>query len=261
MQGVIYQYLLNGKYYVGKTYMLERKRISKHKYEAFTLKKEHPFCKAIRKYGWETTLAGYSVIERHEADTVEELNRILIEREAYWIKQRNAIVPNGYNIYQNGQITPPHTYNKEEIYARVSKSLKGKYMNNPDVSKRVYCFEQDKWYPSIREAERQNNIAKGSIGKVLSGANVRSGGLTWGFSETPMNRVDQIKAARKQILCVETGEVFESVYAAAKLIFGENDASKKKCRIQASLRNGWAVCGRHYKFVEQDNPVLSEKEV
>ena len=51
MTGIIYQYKIGNKYYVGKTYGLERKRIDKHKYEALTLKKDHPFCRAIRKYG------------------------------------------------------------------------------------------------------------------------------------------------------------------------------------------------------------------
>lgn len=32
-------------------------------------------------------------------------------------------------------------------------------------------------------------------------------------------------------------------------------------RIQASLKNGWAVEGKHFKYISHDNPVLSEMEV
>lgn len=63
MKGVIYQYHVGNKYYVGKTYGLERKRIDKHKYEALTKNAQTPFARAIRKYGWETVKASYEVIE------------------------------------------------------------------------------------------------------------------------------------------------------------------------------------------------------
>lgn len=246
--GIIYQYRINNKYYVGKTYGLERKRIDKHKYEALTLKSDRPFQRAIRKYGWENVLSGYSVIERISAETKEELNKILIEREAYWIIERNALIPNGYNVFKSGQIDVPHTKDKEEIYKKISASLKGKYMNAEATSRKVYCVEQDKWYPSVSEAERSNNIARGSIGKAASGVNCKAGGLTWSFDGSKVGRKDQIKAARKPVVCLETGEKFDSVYEAAKHLFGE-DAPKKKCRIQASLRDGWAVDGKHFKYI------------
>jgi hypothetical protein len=99
LTGIIYEYKIGNKYYVGKTYMEERKRINKHRYEAFTLNKDHPFCKAIRKHGWAKVRKSYKVIERIEADAKQDLNFKLIEREEYWIKEKNSLVPNGYNIY------------------------------------------------------------------------------------------------------------------------------------------------------------------
>ena len=143
---------------------------------------------------------------------------------------------------------------------RISKSLKGKYMNCPSTSRKVYCIEQNKWYPSISEAERENNISKGSIGKAACGCNVSSGGLHWNFDGSKKIRKDEIKSLRKPIYCVETGKKYDSIYGAAKILFGD-EAQKMKPRIQASIRDGWAVNGLHYKLVEQDNPVLSEKEV
>lgn len=258
--GIIYQYRINDKYYVGKTYGLERKRIDKHKYEALTLKSDRPFQRAIRKYGWENVLRGYGVIERVSAKTKEELNAILIEREEYWIKERNALVPNGYNVLKSGQAGIPHAEDKAEIYRRVSKSLKGKYLNAEASSRRVYCVEQDKWYPSISDAERANGIGAGCVGRAAGGRNCKAGNLTWTFDGSAVGRVDMIKAARKPVVCLETGERFDSVYGAAKCLWGE-DASKNKCRIQASIKHGWAVDGKHYQYIKHDNPVLSETEV
>jgi hypothetical protein len=124
-------------------------------------------------------------------------------------------------------------------------------MNHPATSKRIYCIEQKNWYPSISEAERKNGYSRGYIGKAAQGINVKAGGLTWSYDGKKHKRVDGIKAARKPIVCVETGHVYESVYAAAKTIFGEDEASKKKCRIQASIRDGWAVNGLHYKVLDK----------
>lgn len=258
--GIIYQYRINNKYYVGKTYGLERKRIDKHKYEALTLKSDRPFQRAIRKYGWETVIAGYSVIEKITADTKEELNALLIEREAYWIKERNSLVPNGYNVLRSGQVSVPHTDNKAEIYKKVSQSLKGRYMNCEHTSRKVYCVEQDRWYPSVSEAERVNNLARGSVGKVASGVNCKAGGLTWSFDGSKEGRVDRIKASRKPVMCLESGEKFNSVYEAAQHYWGD-EAMRHKCRIQASLKNGWAVDGKHFKYISHDDPVLSVMEV
>lgn len=249
MEGIIYQYKIGNKYYVGKTYMLERKRINKHKYEALTLKKDHPFCKAIRKYGWGTVRASYSVVERHSAKSKQELNDILIDREAFWIAQRNSVVPNGYNIYSKGTRKTPHTENKEEIYKKISSSLKGKYMNCESTSRRVYCIEQQKWYLSVSEAERQNSISKGSIGKAASGRNCRAGGLTWSYTGKKPEREDLIKKSRKPIYCIELNKTFPSIYEAAKEIYGKDQASKKKCKIQAALkRKNGSADGLHFVY-------------
>ena len=255
-EGIVYQYYIGGKYYVGKTYGLERKRIDKHKYEAFTLNSQRPFQRAIRKYGWDVCLAGYSVIERLYAETKEELNGILIDREKYWIKQRHALIPNGYNVLASGQIDVPHTQNKTEIYTRVSQTLKRKALEKPPEGRRVYCVEQNRWYISVSDAERKNGIAQGSVHKAASGVNCKAKGLTWSYTGPCAPREDKIKASRKSIVCIETNTEYPSIYEAAKCLWG-NEASKKKCRIQAAIKNGWSVEGKHFRYVEHDNPVPS----
>lgn len=259
-KGIIYQYKIGNKYYVGKTLGLERKRIDKHKHEALTVMRDGPFQRAIRKYGWDTVRTGYSVIETLCADSKDELNLKLYERETYWIRKRNALVPNGYNVYESGQITIPHTKNKAEVYKKVSETLKGKNMNCPETSRPIYCIEQKKWYPSAREAERTNGISRGSVGKAANGTNCKAGGLSWSYDGSVTKRTNRIKASRKPIYCIETGKEYASTYAASKEMFGA-EATKKKNRIQAALKHGWAVDGKHFRYIEHDNPVLSETEV
>lgn len=180
----------------------------------------------------------------------KELQQKLTERETFWIIKRNSLVPNGYNVYAKGQSSPPYTANKQEVYKKISDSLKGKYMNSEATSKKIYCIEQDKWYPSISEAERINHISRGSIGKAASGINVKAGGLTWSYDGSIRHRDNLIKASRKRVLCVETGDVFDSIYAAAKFLFGDK-ASTKKCAIQAAIKRNGTANGLHFKLLDK----------
>lgn len=243
MQGIIYQYKINEKLYIGKTYMQPRKRQAKHKFEALTLKKDHPFSRAIRKYGWENVLKGYSVIETIQANNKQELNSKLIERESYWIETKNSLVPNGYNVYSKGQETIPHTKNKKEIYERISKSLKGKYLNNVG-SKQVYCLELDTWYPSIREAERQTGVSDDSIGRCALLKAVTAGGYHWSYDGKTFTK--PIGLQHKKIRNVDTGEIFETIYEASKTI---DDKPSTYAQLKTALKKGWKCKGHKFELV------------
>lgn len=243
MIGVIYQYKINNKLYIGKTYNQERKRQAKHKFEALKLNKQTPFARAIRKYGWENVISNYSVIETIEADNKQELNSKLIERESYWIIKKNSLVPNGYNVLSKGQETIPHTFNKEEIYQRVSNSLKGKYLNNSG-SKKIYCLELDKWFPSIREAERQTGVRDDSIGKCASGINPTAGGYHWSYDGINFRfEKPKIKFKVKQ---VETGKIYNSILEASRDI---DDKYSTYSQLKTAIKKGWKCKGYHYILV------------
>lgn len=244
MQGIIYQYKINDKLYIGKTYMQPRKRQAKHKFEALKLKKETPFARAIRKYGWENVLKGYSVIETIEADTKQELNTKLINRETYWIETKNSLVPNGYNICLKGQDSIPHTYNKKEIYERVSNSLKGKYLNNVS-SRKVYCLELDTWYPSIREAERQTGVRDDSIGKCANGENLTAGGYHWSFDGKTYKK--PIGLQHKKVKNIDTGEIFETIYDASKSL---SDNPSVYGQLKTAIKKGWKCHGYRFELVK-----------
>lgn len=152
MKGIIYCYNINGKYYVGKTYGLERKRKDKHKFDALTRHSDTPFARAIRKYGWDEVIKNYEVLEHIYEDSKEELNYKLIELENKYIKEKNSLVTNGYNIKFSNHKEYPGIKDKSEIYLKISKSLKGKYLNQEYSSKKIICIELNKEFESMKDA-------------------------------------------------------------------------------------------------------------
>lgn len=87
--------LNNGKVYIGQSIHPHR-RLIEHMYMARHHLDDLPIHLAIAKYKEEAF--SFTIIE----EDVENYN----EREAYWIKYYNSLVPNGYNILPGGQNNP-----------------------------------------------------------------------------------------------------------------------------------------------------------
>lgn len=252
-KGVIYCYKINDKYYVGKTYGTEKKRQKQHRYDS-RHGTQTPFCHAIRKYGWEKVLESYEVLERLEYETLEELNYNLIERENYWIKEKNSLLPNGYNVHFSNHKKIPYVPNKKERYEKVSKALKGRN-NNIYLSKRVICVETGKIYPSIGEAERQENMAKGSLTHVLHGKNATTHGKHWRFVDFSNDDIDN-RISRKLIAvkCIETNKEYRTLNDCSIDMFGNRNHRKN---IKNCCETGKTYHGYHFIYLNQDNPLPS----
>lgn len=224
MKGIIYQYNSpSGKLYIGQTLYLQRKRIDKHKYEALTVERNTPFANAIRKYGWDIIRATYKVIEIVEAENKQDLKSKLTDRENYYIETFNTFTPYGYNVKFTNQRSIGEYKNKDIMYSKISKSLKGKYMNelNPS-SKKVINIDTNKIYPSISEASRDTNIKVQSICKVLKGMQLKAGGYRWCYinENGTIDKSNLREKNRKElpVYCVELDKTFISAYEAAKYI-------------------------------------------
>ena len=271
MKGVIYCYYINNKYYIGKTYGKEKKRQKQHKYDA-THGTRTPFCNAIRKYGWENVLKTYRVLETIERDTLDELNYELVERECFWIREKNSLLPNGYNVHFSNHKDVPIISNKKERYEKVSKALKGKYMNPEYSSKKILCVETGIEYPSIRECERQMGFAKNTIGAVLKGKCKHHKGYHFKFTELPNNefagdcreykrrkgtisRDEYLSKVSKKIICNETGKTYNSIREAVREVYDGNENCRR--HIQESIKYGWKVKGYSWSLLSQGNPVPS----
>jgi group I intron endonuclease len=111
--GIIYEIInnINGKSYVGQTRRILNERINSHKNERT---KNTPLYNAIRKYGWKNF--SVKIIETCE---VIDLNC----KEIYWIKEKNTLYPNGYNLSSGGNQYSHNQYTKNKI-SNLRKGMK-----------------------------------------------------------------------------------------------------------------------------------------
>lgn len=255
MIGVVYRYTINGKYYIGKTLMEERKRQNKHKFEALTKKANTPFARAIRKYGWNVAINSYEVLERYDIKNRQELNSKLIEREEYNILKYNSLVPNGYNVYANGAEKLMNGFkNKEEMYEKISKSLKGKYLNNVH-SRKVYCVELGKWFPSVSEAGRQLGIDQSGIQKVCTGKMSQTAGYRFTYDK---NKIPKYSRQTQEILCVELNKKFNSVRDALEYF---ELPYNKRGELKHAIEHNWRFNNYHWKKTGKTIPCYYKKVV
>ena len=252
MKGVIYCYKPNEKYYVGKTYTKESKRQKQHKHDAMVRNANTPFACAIRKYGWEEVKKTYSVLETVEAGTLEELNKLLCEKENFYIDKLNSMIPNGYNVHYSNHKKPPKLSNKEERYKKTSESLKGKYMNQSYSSKRIICIETGIEYPSISECERQMGFKHNTIGAVLHGKVSNHQGYTFKYvnGDTELKKIHD---RNKNVICLETNEIYKNTREVCKVILGNKE--KGRTNLINSCKYGWGFHGKHYRYIIQGNIV------
>lgn len=222
MTGVIYQYTSpNGKRYIGQTLYLQRKRIDKHKYDAYTHQAETPFARAIRKYGWEIIRESYTVVETVNAETIDELKAALTDKENHYIIAFDTMLPNGYNVQLTNQRHFGEYRDKVGMYKKVSAALKGKHLNSM-MSKRIINYDTKDEYPSISEAARQSGLMVQQIMPTLKGRNLTAGGYRWCYVNDD-GTIDESNLRSKKrkdlpVYCKELDMTFVSAYEAEKFI-------------------------------------------
>lgn len=203
---------INNKIYIGKTLNSIKERWRQH---CKDFKKERcekrPLYDAMNKYG----------IEHFHIEEVENVIDIslLEEREKYWIKYFNSF-KEGYNATQGGDGRPYLNYNliykiwSMGVSARktaeivgchedsVLKILKNLGISSEEIkkhaiqssSKPVCKIDKDteeilQVYPSIKEAERQNNYSRNHISPACQGKQKLAFGFKWKFlSDVPVQR-------------------------------------------------------------------------
>ena len=114
--------------------------------------------------------------------------------EKYYIKERNTVAPNGYNLMTGGG----NSQHNEETIKKIGEAQMGntnmlgkthsdeskQKMRDSHPKKPVEQWDGDvliKVYTSTREVERQTLIDQGDISRVCKGKQKTAGGYTWKY--------------------------------------------------------------------------------
>ena len=236
-KGIIYVHInkINGKAYVGQTTQTLSNRWGNGSlYSTCT-----HFYHAIQKYGWDNF--EHKVLEC--GLDLDELN----QREAYWIEYYDSI-ENGYNLRPGGdnhQLTEEH---KNKI-----RTANAKLSGHP-----VICINTGKIYDSVNAAKRDTgaeHIENCCMGQLQSaGRDEQGNALVWRYLKD-YNADEKIiikKQIRKKtpVLCVTTGERYESAKQASEVTGIDNGSINRCCngkRKSAGKLNGVPLV---WKFIE-----------
>ena len=133
---------LNNKKYVGQTSKVNPQlRYNQHKYCA-----SHPetgngnisyLHRAMAKYG----------IENFSFEIIEEVdNSLLDEKECYWIKALNTLMPNGYNMTEGGEGTKGFSRIQTEEEKEIKRqAMKNFYKNHPEEKEKLKERTTELW--------------------------------------------------------------------------------------------------------------------
>jgi hypothetical protein len=118
------------------------------------------------------------------------------------------------------------------------------FITNKITTRKVYCVEQNEIYKSTNDAALKNNLSSGSIYNVCkrkSGCHT-CGGFHWCFAD----EIDGfVLPKKKNILCVETGEIFDSCKIAG---LSKNTNAAKIGAVCNGKRK--SAGGFHWKYIE-----------
>lgn len=116
-------------------------------------------------------------------------------------------------------------------------------MKNRETNKSVYRVEDMCVFPSIISAARAMDVDAAAVNQsILSGGTCA--GFHWAFYG--MEPIVTVNKNRHRVRCVETGEIFESVRAAAKSV-GAVESS-----ISIAIKKGGRSSKLHWEYVDTD---------
>ena len=202
--------LKNNKHYIGQSVRLKH-RMNEHKSNSSNsqLKKDIEF------YGWENFR-----FEILEECAEEELD----ERELHYIE----VVKPEYNVCMEGN---PFSSKNLQILRELSR-------------KPVRCVEDNRVFPSQRDAANAYDVCESSLCNVLHGKQVTVGGFHFEYADKRPSETRKNKL-KKSVRCIETGIIFSTVTEAAKAV-GINS------RTISSTLNGhsFTAGGFHWEFAD-----------
>ena len=203
-------------------------------------------------------------------DENEIINQYVILEKENSIASRNSQSIIEWDYEKNGKLLPTMVSHKslKRVWWKCSKCGKSWQSSVCNYSgkgckecsskfsitkrcKQIRCVETNIIYNSISDAEKQTNIC--NIGSVCNGKRSVAGGYHWEF----INENEKYKANKcrkklecnknipKQVMCVETGDIYHSITYAEKQTnikhIGETCNGKRK-----------TAGGYHWEFIDDD---------
>ena len=197
---------INNKVYIGQTCQDPSKRWDNGKGYITSPK----FYKAIQKYGWDN----FQHIILYTNLTLDEAN--LKEKEL--ISQYKSNEDNfGYNITSGGKNFRHSEETKQKIGEANSKSLKGKHWSKHqhEIISEMFSGEGNPFYGKHHTEETKQLISQNRKGKT-AGENHPMYGKH--HNEESLQKISQHRQSKggKQIICLNTGEIFPTMMDAAR---------------------------------------------
>ena len=263
---------INGKRYIGQSINIKRRMNEHRRGKSFA----PIISKAIAKYGW----------ENFEKEILEECNKEeLDEREIYYIAKYSP----EYNLALGGD--GPTGYKPTlEVREKLSQATKKQWESSDQKAlfkKPIICIETGEIFESVNSAAAKAGVTHSCISMALNGGCKTAGGYRWAYlnledkfseerrqnlgkanrgkkqsAEQIEKRANQLRGKKnrhyntyKKVVCVETGEFFDSVKSAAAYV-GVHQSYLSKVLHGIKKTAG----GYHWKFAKEVF-YMTEKEV
>lgn len=215
-KGVIYKIenLVNGKVYIGQTVRSFKERMKHHlSLLRRGIHNNQHLQSAWNKYG-ENNFE-FSIIETCDIEDIDKL-------ETQWIAHYRETT-GVYNLESGGNTNKKLSPETRKKIAKAIKSLKWTGGKHPQA-KKIICINTGKIYSSIVEASKDIGCNYDNVHQVCLGNNISAKGKDgkyYQFAYYEEGRSYELKPIRniktpKKVICVNTGEIFNSTREAAE---------------------------------------------
>jgi group I intron endonuclease len=190
---VIYEFInkTNGKSYIGQT-INYKKRIKDHQFNYKNNLKKTPFYSALKKYGW----------NNFEINIIEECSeKLLNEKEIYWISEKKSLYPNGYNLLEGGNQAKHTDITRQKISER-RKGMKfsEKHIENLKKSHLGYVMPEEQKI-KISQSNKGKIVSEDTRKKLKYLQPHRKEVGRFDINGTLIKKYDSIKDASKELNC------------------------------------------------------------
>lgn len=117
-----------------------------------------------------------------------------------------------------------------------------------NAARTATCVETGETFPSLKSAAQSVGLKGGTSIRIAAETGVTAGGFHWtvtGITPPPQLTESRARTAR-HVVCVETGEVFDNLQAAA-----ESAGLKAASSINRAINQQRPAAGKHWRWADE----------